>query len=109
MAHRDERAPVSPVAPPPEKKRPKKLSPRRPRFGFDVTLPDTQVATDTTDLEAFGVSLKLVAAQDVGGRDQDLFDSIIVDNRESADHVVRAEGFRLSELDAKIKEIITEK
>jgi len=90
MAHRDETAPVSPVAPPPEKKRPQKRPPRRPRFGFDVLLPDTQIATDTTDLQAFGVPLKLVAAQDVGGRDQDLFDSVIVDNRESADHVVHA-------------------
>jgi len=90
MAHRDETAPVSPVAPPVEKKRPKKRPPRRPRFGFDVVLPDTQIAADTTDLQAFGVPLKLVAAQDVGGRDQDLFDSVIVDNRECADHVVHA-------------------
>lgn len=90
MARRDKTHPSSPVAPPPEKKRPKKRPPRRPRFGFDVLLPDTQIAADTTDLQAFGVPLKLVAAQDVGGRDQDLFDSVIVDNRESADHVVRA-------------------
>jgi len=90
MAHRDKTAPVSPVAPPTEKKRPKKRPPRRPRFAFDLLLPDTQIAADTTDLQAFGVPLKLVAAQDVGGRDQDLFDSVIVDSRESADHVVLA-------------------
>jgi hypothetical protein len=89
MAHRDETAPSSPVAPPPQKKPPRKRPPRRPRFGFDVVLPDTQIAADTTDLQAFGVPLKLVAAQDVGGRDQDLFDSVIIDDRESADHVVR--------------------
>ncbi len=88
MAHSDRTAPASPVASPPQKKPPRKRPPRRPRFGFDVVLPDTQIAADTTELQAFGVPLKLVAAQDVGGRDQDLFDSIIIDNRESADHVV---------------------
>jgi hypothetical protein len=90
MAHRDQTVPRSPVALSPEKKPPKKRPPRRPRFGFDVVLPDTQIAADTTDIKAFGVPLKLVAAQDIGGRDQDLFDSVIIDNRESADHVVRA-------------------
>jgi hypothetical protein len=80
----------SPIAPPKENKPPQKRPPRRPRFGFDVVLPDTQIAADTTDIEAFGVPLKLVAAQDVGGRNQDLFDSVIIDNKESADHVVRA-------------------
>jgi len=90
MAHADKASSLSPVAPPPQKKPPRKRPPRRPRFGFDVVLPDTQLAADTTDLNAFGIPLKLVAAQDVGGRDQDLFDSIVIDNRESADHVVRA-------------------
>jgi hypothetical protein len=90
MAHKDEKTPSAPVASTPPKRPPRKRPPRRPRFGFDVVLPDTQVAADTTDLKAFGVPLKLVAAQDVGGRDQDLFDSIIIDTRESADHVVRA-------------------
>ena len=90
MAHKDETPPASKEAPAPEKKHPKKRPPRRPRFGFDVVLPDTQIAADTTDLEAFGVPLKLVAAQDIGGRDQDLFDAVIVDDKESADHVVRA-------------------
>jgi hypothetical protein len=53
-------------------------------------LPDTQIAADTTDLRTFDVPLKLVAAQDIGGRDQDLLDSVIVDDRESSDHVIRA-------------------
>jgi transposase InsO family protein len=70
--------------PAPQRLRP----PRRGRFGFAVTIPNTQFAGDTTDLRAFGVSLKLVATQDIGGRDQSLLDAIIVDNRESADHVV---------------------
>ncbi len=76
-------SPVAPTRPP----RPRKRPPRRPRFGFDVILDDTQFAADTTDLSAFDVSLKLIAAQDIGGRDQDLFDAIIVDDHESADLV----------------------
>jgi hypothetical protein len=52
-------------------------------------LPQTQLAADTTDLTAFGVPLKLVAAQDVGGRDQDLLDSVVIDDYESAEVVVR--------------------
>ncbi len=85
MAHRGKTNSGSPIAPPPEKKRPPKRPPRRPRFGFQVILPDTQVAADTTDLRACQIPLKLVAAQDIGGRDQDLFDSIIVNDHESAD------------------------
>jgi hypothetical protein len=61
---------------------------RRGRFGFDVLLPGTQVGADTTDLRAFGVQLKLVAAQDIGARDEALFDAIVVDDHESAELVV---------------------
>jgi len=77
---------------------PRPRPPRRRRFGFDVTLPDTQFAADTTDLSAFGVGLKLVAAQDVGGRDENLLDAVLVDDRESADHVVRVMTAALAEL-----------
>jgi transposase InsO family protein len=83
--------PTPPVPPAPEpapdKKRARGL--RRPRFGFELVVPGTQLGADTTDTSAFGVPLKLVAAQDVGGRDERLFDSVIVDDRESAEHVVR--------------------
>jgi hypothetical protein len=50
-------------------------------------LPGTQYAADTTDLEAFGVPLKLIATQDIGGRDDALFDAVIVDESESAAQV----------------------
>ncbi len=73
-------------APPPRRHRPA----RRPRFGFAATVPGTQLAADTTDLQAFGVGLKLVATQDVGDRDQDLLESIIVDDHESAQLVSTA-------------------
>lgn len=83
--------PVGPVAAPPATPPPPKPRPRRRRrFGFGFTLPGTQVAADTTDLEVLGVPLKLVAAQDVGGRDASLFDAVLVDDRESAGLVVEA-------------------
>ena len=66
--------------------KPRKL--RRPRFGFDLVVPDTQIGADTTDLSVLGVPLKLVAAQDIGGRDQNLFDAVVVDDHESANHVI---------------------
>jgi transposase InsO family protein len=75
------------LQPQPPQPIPKRL-PRRGRFAFNLTLPDTQQAADTTDLCAFGVPLKLIASQDIGGRDQDLFDSIIIDDHESSDLVV---------------------
>lgn len=73
-----------PTAEPSARPRP----PRRGRFGFDVVLPGTQLGADTTDLSAFGVGLKLVAAQDIGGRDENLFDAVLVDDHECAEHVV---------------------
>jgi transposase InsO family protein len=80
---------------PTESKRRKRPN-RRGRFGFDVTLPNLQTAADTTDIKAFGVRLKLVAAQDVGGRDQNLFDAVIIDDHESAEIVARVLGEALA-------------
>jgi hypothetical protein len=74
----------SPPSPPPAR------PPRRPRFRFDVFLPGTQVGADTTDLSVFGVPLKLVGVQDIGGRDRRLFDAVVIDRRECADHAVDA-------------------
>ena len=76
--------PPSPPSPPPHRPQ------LRPRFRFDVHLPGTQVGADTTDLSVFGVPLKLVGVQDIGGRDSRLFDSVVIDTRECADHVVDA-------------------
>jgi hypothetical protein len=81
--------PTSPSSPPPSRG-PRRRRPRRPRFTFDVFLPGIQVGADTTNLSAFGVDLKLVGVQDIGGRDARLFDSVIVDTRESAGHVIDA-------------------
>jgi len=77
------RTPEPPKPPPPPRKRP----PRRGRFAFEMMLPETQIGADTTEVSAFGVSLKLVAAQDIGGRDERLFDAVLVDDHESAEHV----------------------
>lgn len=81
--------PSPPPSPPPPRK-PRKRSPRRPRFRFDVFVPGTQVGADTTDLSAFGVPLKLVGVQDIGGRDRSLFDAVVIDTHECSDHVVAA-------------------
>jgi transposase InsO family protein len=83
----DDGEPVKPVKPERNNPTPKPSPIRRGRFDFDVTLPDTQFAADTTDLNVFGIKLKLIASQDVGGRDNDLLEDVIVDDRESAAHV----------------------
>jgi hypothetical protein len=65
----------------------KRRGPRRKRFGFDVVLPQTQMASDTTDIEVLGVGLKLMASQDIGGRDVSLLDGVLIDEHESADNI----------------------
>ncbi len=72
----------------PRKRSANPRKPRRPRFSFDLVVPDTQLGADTTDLSVLGVSLKLVAAQDIGGRDENLFDQVVIDDHEDAEHVV---------------------
>jgi hypothetical protein len=82
---------ADPVVEPQGKPKPPRKRPlRRPRFGFDVTLPDTQFGADTTDLKAFGVPLKLIGVQDIGGRDEDLFDCVLIDESESKERVIDA-------------------
>jgi hypothetical protein len=71
----------------PRKRSAKPRKPRRPRFSFDLVVPDTQLGADTTDLSVLGVPLKLVAAQDIGGRDERLFDEVVIDDHEDAQHV----------------------
>jgi len=85
--------PASPTDDPPP--RPRRT--RRGRFGFDVVLPGTMIGADTTALSAFGVHLELVAAQDIGGRDQSLFDAVVVDDHQSAEHVVEVLTAALAE------------
>lgn len=91
------KTPCPPPAPQPKPLRPPR-PPRRPRFGFEVTLPETQIGADTTDLCAFGVPLKLIGAQDIGGRDSNLFDSVLVDDQENAEKVVTVLGEALRDL-----------
>jgi len=81
---------LSQPPPPRDKTQPRKRRrpPRRPRFSFDIAFPETQFAADTSNLQAFGVPLKLIASQDVGGRHQNLLDSVLVSQEESADLVV---------------------
>ncbi|MBI2395160.1 MAG: transposase family protein [Deltaproteobacteria bacterium] len=75
---------------PPTSKPPRTRPPRRPRFAYDLVVPGTQLGGDTTDLCAFGVPIKLVGVQDIGARDSRLFDSVVLDERECAEHVIQA-------------------
>ena len=88
-AHISTTMPPIPKPLPPASK-PRKRPPRRPRFRFDVFLPGTQVGADTTALSSFGVPLKLVGVQDIGGRDSKLFDAVVIDTSESSTHVIDA-------------------
>jgi hypothetical protein len=77
---------TAPAPTPPKRSR----SPRRPRFHFDVMLGGVQFGADTTAVRVFGVDLKLVGVQDIGGRDSALLDAVVVDTTESAAHVKAA-------------------
>ncbi len=83
------RPPAPPVAapapPPPPRPRPKRNT---GRFALEITAPDTQLGADTSDLRLFGTDLKLVAAQDLGAREQRLFDAFALDEHENADLIV---------------------
>jgi len=71
----------APAPPPPRRRRDRHTG----RFALEVTAPDTQLGVDTTSLRLFGVDLKLVAAQDIGAREQRLWDAFAIDERETAD------------------------
>ena len=82
-----------PPAPPPAPSPPPLSPPPRPdratgRFDLDVTAPGVQIGGDTTDLRVLGVDLKVVAAQDLGAREQRLWEAFAVDERECADLVI---------------------
>jgi transposase InsO family protein len=79
--------PLAPASAP--RRSPPKRPPQRRRFSFDLVLPQTQIAADTSHLQALGVPLDLIASQDIGGRDQALFESVIVDDHENAELVIR--------------------
>ena len=80
--------PVPTPSPPTPKPKPKR-DPRRGRFGFDVVLPDTVKASDTTGLTVLGVELKLIAVQDVGGRDTNLLDGVLIGPTETSEMVAK--------------------
>lgn len=76
---------------PPEKEKKRKQTahriPGHSRFSLQVIPPQTQYAGDTTDLKAFGFTLKLMAIQDLGNRDQRLLEEIKIDEHETAEKV----------------------
>ena len=80
--------PVPATSPGTRKRKARARKPRRPRFRFDLTVPGTQLGADTTGLSVFGVPLKLMAAQDIGGRDQNLFECVLVDHHEDSERII---------------------
>jgi transposase InsO family protein len=73
-------APAVPPLPPPLRRRDRATG----RFALEVTAPGTQLGGDTTDLRVLGVDLKLTAAQDLGAREQRLWESFAIDEIETA-------------------------
>jgi hypothetical protein len=73
-------APTVPPAPPPPRRRDRATG----RFALEVTAPETQLGSDTTDVTILGVPLKLTAAQDLGAREQRLWDSFALAETETA-------------------------
>lgn len=61
---------------------------RRGRFDLAAIPPGIELTADTTDLDLFDISLKLIAAQDPGRRDQELCEAFLLDVKEDARRVV---------------------
>jgi hypothetical protein len=85
--HRPSR-PSPPPRPPPAPP-PRRNDRETGRFALDTTAPETQLGGDTTDLSVLGVPLKLIAVQDLGAREQRLFEAFHLDERETAALVER--------------------
>lgn len=78
---------------PPRRRRPPPAPPRqrdarRGRFDLDAIPPGVELTADTTDLELFDIPLKLIAAQDPGRRDEELYEAFHLDVVEDARRVV---------------------
>jgi transposase InsO family protein len=75
--------PPAPAAPPPPP-RPPRPDRATGRFALEITAPGTQLGGDTTDLRVLGIDLKLTAAQDLGAREQRLWEAFAIDETETA-------------------------
>jgi hypothetical protein len=78
-------APPPPPAPPPA---PAPKSRNEGRFALELCPPDLQTMADTTMIRAFGVDLRVIAAQDPGRRCQELLSAFSAHTEENADLVV---------------------
>jgi len=83
------RPPRPPSPPPPSPSPPRRNNRANGRFSLDVTAPGTQLGGDTTDLRLLGVDLKLVAVQDLGAREQHLWEAFALAEHETAQLVDR--------------------
>lgn len=77
--------PVAPPADPPPRPRDRNTG----RFALEVTAPGTQLGSDTTCVRVLGVDLKLTATQDLGAREQRLWEAFALDEHETTDLVAR--------------------
>lgn len=83
------RPPPKPRPPVPPRPLPPRRAPvRRGRFDLAVIPPGVELTADTTDLDLFDIPLKLIAAQDPGRRDQDLYEAFHLDVAEDTQRVV---------------------
>ena len=73
-------APPRPDPPPP-------TSVRRGRYDLAVIPPGVELTADTTDLDLFDIPLKLIATQDPGDRDQELYEAFHLDVAEDANRI----------------------
>ena len=84
------RPPAPPVPlPPPADQPPRPRDRNTGRFALDVTAPGTQLGSDTTDVRVLGIDLKLTATQDLGAREQRLWEAFALDEHETANLVAR--------------------
>jgi transposase InsO family protein len=89
VRHWAERGVETPREPDPHQLSPPPADRHEGRFDLDVTLPGLQSQVDTTDFELFGLPLKIVALQDPGDRDQNLWQAFAVEEKEDSEVVIR--------------------
>jgi hypothetical protein len=80
--------PEPPVPPPPEPKPDR----HEGRFDLEITLPDVQSMSDTSEWEIFGVKLKVTAAMDPGNRHRQRWQAFAVEAAETSETIANTIG-----------------
>jgi hypothetical protein len=90
--------PVPPLPPPPAPPAPPPKPRNEGRFALELCPPDLQAMADTTHVRAFGVDLRVCAAQDPGRRFQELLAAFSAQTEENTDVIVDVLEQALAEL-----------